>query len=83
MGYAVRTRQHRYVEWRDTADGRILAQELYDHASHPQESVNLAGNSDTQVIFVSHSAGDMPDCINQLLTFEPAGDGFRVVVQDR
>ena len=43
---------------------------------------HIAANSDTQVIFVSHSAGDMPACINQQLTFQPAEDGFKVVVSD-
>ena len=44
---------------------------------------HIAEHSDTQVIFVSHSAGDMPACINQLLTFEPVAQGFEVVVRDR
>ncbi|GAB5452625.1 MAG: molybdate ABC transporter ATP-binding protein ModF [Halioglobus sp.] len=42
---------------------------------------HIAANSDTQVIFVSHSAGDMPACINQLLTFVPGDDGFDVVCE--
>lgn len=40
---------------------------------------HIADNSDTQVIFVSHSAGEMPRCINQRLTFEPREAGFDVV----
>ena len=43
---------------------------------------HIARNSDTQIIFVSHSAGDMPACINQHLTFQPDADGFEVVVSD-
>ncbi|MFV8819757.1 ATP-binding cassette domain-containing protein [Haliea sp. E17] len=39
---------------------------------------HIAGNSDTRVIFVSHSAGDMPGCINQRLVFEPGDAGFAV-----
>ena len=42
MGYAMRTEQFRYVEWRSVRDGSIMAQELYDHASDPRETVNLA-----------------------------------------
>jgi iduronate 2-sulfatase len=42
MGYAMRTDQFRYVEWRSVEDGRILAQELYDHQHDPRETVNLA-----------------------------------------
>lgn len=40
---------------------------------------HIADNSDTQIIFVSHSAADTPACINQSLSFEPREDGFEVV----
>lgn len=40
---------------------------------------HIAANCDTQVIFVSHSAGDTPACINQQLIFEPRERGFEVV----
>ena len=40
---------------------------------------HIAGNSDTQVIFVSHSPGEVPACINQHLRFEPRDTGFEVV----
>ncbi|MDO8863860.1 ATP-binding cassette domain-containing protein [Haliea sp. E1-2-M8] len=43
---------------------------------------HIAANSDTQVIFVSHSAGDNPACINQQLRFEPDSDGFQVVCEN-
>jgi len=39
---------------------------------------HIAANSDTQIIFVSHSIGDMPACINQHLVFEPTASGFEV-----
>ena len=41
---------------------------------------HIAAHSDTQIIFVSHSAGDMPVCVNQQLRFEPVDGGFEVVV---
>ena len=42
MGYAVRTDRFRYVEWRkrDTAD--VVARELYDHKTDPNEDTNVA-----------------------------------------
>ena len=40
---------------------------------------HIAENCDTQIIFVSHSAGDTPACINQHLSFEPCGEGFAVI----
>lgn len=44
---------------------------------------HIATHSDTQMIFVSHSAGDTPACINQYLRFEPADSGYRVVCENR
>jgi len=43
---------------------------------------HIAANSDTRVIFVSHSAGEVPACINQQLLFEPMADGFNVVCRE-
>ena len=43
---------------------------------------HIAANCDTQVVFVSHSSGDTPACINQQLVFEPGEEGFAVVCRD-
>ncbi len=43
---------------------------------------HIADNTDTQVIFVSHSPGDRPRCINQLLSFEPHADGFELICKN-
>jgi molybdate transport system ATP-binding protein len=43
---------------------------------------HIAANSDTRVIFVSHSAGEVPACINQHLVFEPRADGFEMVCRE-
>lgn len=40
---------------------------------------HIAQHSDTQIIFVSHSAGETPACINQHLTFEPRDEGFELL----
>lgn len=42
MGYALRTPQHRYVEWRETTSGDVIARELYDKTSDPRETINRA-----------------------------------------
>ncbi len=42
---------------------------------------HIANNSDTQIIFVSHSSGDIPACINQHLRFMPLEDAFEVVTE--
>ena len=46
MGYSVRTRRYRYTEWRDVADGKVLARELYDHSQDPAETANLAEHAE-------------------------------------
>jgi molybdate transport system ATP-binding protein len=43
---------------------------------------HIAEKSDTQIIFVSHSAGDLPACINQHLSFEAEERGFSVAVKE-
>ncbi len=40
---------------------------------------HIAAHSDTQIIYVSHSVGEMPVCINQQLRFEAVEGGFEVV----
>lgn len=42
MGYAVRTENYRYVQWKDWKSGAILEEELYDHRSDPNEMTNIA-----------------------------------------
>lgn len=42
MGYSIRTDRHRYTEWRDWSTGAIVARELYDHATDPDETRNAA-----------------------------------------
>ncbi|MGH8017595.1 MAG: sulfatase/phosphatase domain-containing protein [Opitutaceae bacterium] len=41
LGTAMETERWRYVEWRN--DGALVARELYDHQSDPEENQNLAG----------------------------------------
>ncbi|MCP4849610.1 MAG: sulfatase [Verrucomicrobiaceae bacterium] len=43
MGYAVRTKNYRYVQWQDWKSGKILARELYDQRLDPSEMHNIAG----------------------------------------
>ena len=42
MGYAMRTRDYRYVMWKDLASGAIVAEELYDQQADPLEMRNIA-----------------------------------------
>ena len=45
MGYALRTSRYRYIQWQDWSTKRLLAVELYDHESDPNETKNVAMGS--------------------------------------
>jgi iduronate 2-sulfatase len=44
MGYSIRSKRYRFVEWRDQHSREILAQELYDLGNAKMETVNIAEN---------------------------------------
>jgi arylsulfatase A-like enzyme len=56
MGYAVRTDRYRYVTWVNQEDGQIVARELYDRGSDPDENVNLAARPEYAEILASLEA---------------------------
>ncbi|MGE5605670.1 MAG: sulfatase/phosphatase domain-containing protein, partial [Bacteroidota bacterium] len=41
MGYAMRTSEYRYIEWRNRKTGEVMARELYDHRKDPSENNNV------------------------------------------
>ena len=41
MGYTIRTKDFRYVEWRQWETRKVVARELYDHRIDKQEMVNI------------------------------------------
>lgn len=41
MGRSVRLDRYRYVEWKDWIDGSMIARELYDHKTDPEENRNV------------------------------------------
>ena len=57
-------------------DEPCLGLDAYHTRSIIEAVDHIAEHSDTQVIFVSHSAGQMPDCINQWLEFVPGEESF-------
>jgi arylsulfatase A-like enzyme len=44
MGYSMKTDRFRYTEWQDRKTGKVLARELYDHKTDPDENTNAADN---------------------------------------
>lgn len=60
-GVAMRTDRYRYVEWRDKK-GALVALELYDHATDPQENQNIAGRPEN-VALLEQLAGQLGACV--------------------
>lgn len=56
MGYALRTDEYRFVEWRDFETGEVVDCELYDHRGTPtsslgvMETLNLAPSADSDLL---------------------------------
>ena len=46
MGYAVRTKRYRYVEWQEWKTKNVLDRELYDHHADSDETQNVADRSE-------------------------------------
>ncbi|MFT5484505.1 MAG: molybdate transport system ATP-binding protein [Halieaceae bacterium] len=44
-----------------------------------QAADHIANHSDTQILYVSHSRGEAPQCINQWLDFVPGDAGYTVL----
>ena len=45
MGYSMRTDRYRFTRWQDQGDPeKVVAVELYDHQSDPDENVNIAAD---------------------------------------
>lgn len=63
MGYSVRTKRYRYVEWRHIKKDKVIARELYDHQNDPQEMQNIA-DSIQQKQVVSKLEGILAKAVN-------------------
>ncbi len=55
LGRALRTDRHRYIEWTNNA-GTVVARELYDHRSDPQERDNVADASENAALVAELSS---------------------------
>ncbi len=55
---------------------RIHTKWLLDAVDH------IVKQSETQVIFVSHSVGEYPICINQYLEFKPTETGYELLSRE-
>jgi iduronate 2-sulfatase len=67
MGYSVRSDQWRYTEWIDRRSDKIVGRELYDHATDPVVSRNLADDP------------ALADTMNELSNLLDRGRGWRAI----
>ncbi len=57
-------------------DEPCLGLDAYHRRTILEAIDHIADNSDTQILYVSHTAGEVPACINQRLEFVPTDSGF-------
>lgn len=50
MGYSMRTQRYRFNKWVRWDSKELVARELYDHQSDPEETINLIGNPAYQAV---------------------------------
>lgn len=43
MGYSVQTHRYRYTEWIKKSSGELMARDLFDHQTDPDENENISG----------------------------------------
>ncbi|MGE4489680.1 MAG: sulfatase [Kiritimatiellales bacterium] len=57
MAYSIRTKDFRYVEWRDgNKQNQLVWTELYDHRTDPEESISVAGRPEYKDVIQRHAA---------------------------
>jgi arylsulfatase A-like enzyme len=66
-GSAIRTRDWRYIEWRNRKSGKVLGRDLFDHRKDELESFNLAGDP------------RYDDIVDELSALLADGNGWRSV----
>ncbi|MDD9866192.1 MAG: sulfatase, partial [Verrucomicrobiales bacterium] len=50
MGYSIRTKRYRYVEWQNWKTKAVGARELYDHRSDPDDMKNVGGEAQARPV---------------------------------
>ena len=50
MGYSLRTKRYRYVEWQSWKTKAVVARELYDRRSDPAEMRNVADEAQVRLV---------------------------------
>lgn len=56
IGYAIQTDRYRYTEWIRLSTGELLARDLFDHETDPEENVNISGEPESEPIMEELSA---------------------------
>lgn len=67
MGYTVQTLRYRYTEWIKESSGELLARDLFDHQTDPDENESIANNPANKAL------------INELSALLDRGKGWRQI----
>lgn len=70
MGYSIQTERYRYTEWIKNDTGELMARDLFDHQTDPDENVNISNKPENQEII---------DGLSKLLA---KGKGWRNIAED-
>lgn len=48
MGYTVQTDRYRYTEWIRESTGELLARDLFDHQTDPDENISISNDTENE-----------------------------------
>lgn len=70
MGFTIKTDRYRYTEWIKTSTGELMARDLFDHQTDPDENVSIANNPENE---------ELMKALSQLLE---RGKGWRKIASE-
>lgn len=70
MGYTVQTNRYRYTEWIRESTGELMANDLFDHQTDPDENISIAANPENE------------DLIGELSQLLNKGKGWKKIAQE-
>ena len=70
MGYTVQTDRYRYTEWIKESSGELMARDLFDHQTDPDENTNISLRPENA------------DILNELSLLLDRGNGWKKIAKD-
>ncbi|MCK4853498.1 MAG: sulfatase [Bacteroidales bacterium] len=70
MSYSIQTERYRYTEWIKESSGELMARDLFDHETDPDENMNISNNPENSGI------------IEELSGLLKRGKGWKAISED-